>query len=43
EVAADNVAALALYRSAGMVTETVLRTVPGDPSSTPLRLLLARG
>ena len=25
------------------VTETVLRTVPGDPSSPPLRLLLARG
>ncbi|WP_139318689.1 MULTISPECIES: GNAT family N-acetyltransferase [unclassified Pseudonocardia] len=43
EVAADNAAALALYRSAGMVTETVLRAVPGDPCSTPLRLLLARG
>ncbi len=43
EVAADNTAALTLYRAAGMVTETVLRAVPGDPGSAPLRLLLARG
>ncbi|MEJ8277944.1 GNAT family N-acetyltransferase [Pseudonocardia spirodelae] len=43
EVAAGNTAARALYRSAGLVTESVLRAVPGDPRSAPLRLLLARG
>lgn len=43
EVAPGNTAALRLYRAAGFVTETQLPSVPGDPASPPLRLILSRG
>ena len=43
EVAPGNTAALRLYRAAGFVTETQLPSVPGDPTSPPLRLILSRG
>ncbi|MBN9734391.1 MULTISPECIES: GNAT family N-acetyltransferase [unclassified Pseudonocardia] len=43
EVAPDNTAALALYRAAGLVTETSLPSVPGDPGSPPVRLVLSCG
>lgn len=43
EVAPDNTAALALYRRAGLVTETGLASVPGDPGSPLVRLVLAAG
>ncbi|MFP5020383.1 GNAT family N-acetyltransferase [Pseudonocardia phyllosphaerae] len=43
EVAPDNTAALELYRAAGLVVETQLPSVPGDPSSPVRRLVLSRG
>lgn len=43
EVSPDNPAALALYRSAGLVIETRLPSVPGDPGSPTVRLVLATG
>ncbi|MBP2369123.1 GNAT family N-acetyltransferase [Pseudonocardia parietis] len=43
EVAPDNATALRLYRSAGLDVETRLPSVPGDPDSPPLRLVLSRG
>lgn len=43
EVDPANTAALALYRSAGLVTETRLPSVPGDPDSSVRRLVLAIG
>lgn len=43
EVAPGNTAALALYRAAGLTVETRLPSVPGDPGSEPLRLVLSRG
>ncbi|WP_093339899.1 hypothetical protein [Pseudonocardia ammonioxydans] len=43
EVAPGNTGALRLYRAAGFVTETQLPSVPGDPASPPLRLILSRG
>ena len=43
EVAPDNATALRLYRSAGLDVETRLPSVPGDPDSPALRLVLSRG
>lgn len=43
EVSPGNTAALRLYRSAGLDVETRLPSVPGDPDSPPLRLVLSRG
>lgn len=43
EAAPDNAAALALYRSEGLVTEARLPSVPGDPDAPPVRLVLSRG
>ncbi|MEQ3552436.1 GNAT family N-acetyltransferase [Pseudonocardia nematodicida] len=43
EVDPGNGPALALYRSAGLVVEARLPTVPGDPDSATRRLVLSRG